>query len=57
MFPPLLTLLLHLTCGASAVDDKDITASSNQGNCLNIFLSSSHNLITFLRENISNLLL
>ena len=28
----LLTQLLHLTCGAGAVDEKDLTVSSNQGN-------------------------
>ena len=29
--PSLLTPLMHLTCGAGAVDDKDFTVSSNQG--------------------------
>ncbi len=27
-----LTPLLHLTCGAGVVDDKDLTVSSDQGN-------------------------
>ena len=31
LFPPLLALFLHLTCGPGAVDDKDLTVSSNQG--------------------------
>ncbi len=26
------SILLHLTCGAGAVDDKDFTVSSDQGN-------------------------
>ncbi len=30
LFPSLLAPLLHLTCGAGAVDDKDLTVSSNQ---------------------------
>ncbi len=31
-FPLLLTPLLHLTCGAGAVDNKDLTVSSDKGN-------------------------
>ncbi len=32
LFPLLLSQLLHLTCGARAVDNKDLTVSSDQGN-------------------------
>ena len=32
LFPLLLAPLLHLTCGAGAVDDKDLAVSSDQGN-------------------------
>ncbi len=32
LFPLLLTPLLHLTCGADASDDKDLTVSSDQAN-------------------------
>ncbi len=31
-FPSLLAPLLHLTCGAGAVDGKDLVVSSDQGN-------------------------
>ena len=32
VFPLLLAPLLHLTCGAGAVDDKDLAVSSDQRN-------------------------
>ena len=32
LFPSLLAPLLHLTCRAGAVEDKDLAVSSDQGN-------------------------